>query len=172
MYGFADSYSLTQTQLTFPLNSDANQVLTRSRTAQFRVTLYPEMFSNYNGAHCRGGSVSAACSLPSQCVAHPPLPSDLPEVQRSTKDALHGPGALSERVSGMHGALHCSSVCFKSCCPVLRCCPVLSCCCAVLLLCCAAVVLCEQVRTASRTARSTWHSLVALQPSRSNHSSP
>ncbi len=52
LYGFADTYALTSNALVLPLNADAVEMLSTTETNQFRVTLFPEQFSNYNGSWC------------------------------------------------------------------------------------------------------------------------
>lgn len=50
LYGFADQYSLTAKTLTFPLNANSVALLTTIGDNQFRVTMLPSQFSNFNGA--------------------------------------------------------------------------------------------------------------------------
>jgi hypothetical protein len=56
--GAADSYNYVNNVLTFALSSTAVQFLSRTLPNQFRVTLHPLQFSNFNGA-----GVVSTCSL-------------------------------------------------------------------------------------------------------------
>ena len=53
IYGFAESYQLTPTQLAFTLTHEATAFLSSEEPNQFRVGLNPPQFSNFNGEfHC------------------------------------------------------------------------------------------------------------------------
>jgi hypothetical protein len=49
IYGFAESYQLTSTQLAFTLTKEASAFLSSEEPNQFRVGLNPPQFSNFNG---------------------------------------------------------------------------------------------------------------------------
>ncbi len=73
VYGFADRYLLSATDIKFPMTAEGNALLSQSRKAQFRVTLQPSQYSNFNGAYVPATAAPRRVLSAVTCLAKPGL---------------------------------------------------------------------------------------------------